>query len=88
MCEFCGERNEIDVVKEELPTKADTTFLISPPSTVEGVAGGGVASAEEALVVFCIDISGSMCVTTEVRGHILLCMFSYEGLLSLGAGKV
>lgn len=67
MCEFCGEHNEVEVVKEELPTKTDTTFLLSPAPTVEGGTGGGVAGMEEALIVFCIDISGSMCVTTEVR---------------------
>ena len=55
-------------MREEIPTKADTTFLISPaPVAVEGGVGGGGAKVEEALVVFCIDISGSMCVTTEVR---------------------
>ena len=67
MCEFCGNRNEVDIVPEEIPTKMDTTFLISPPPTVVGVAGADVAGVDEALVVFCIDISGSMCVTTEVR---------------------
>lgn len=68
VCEYCGEKNEVDVVTEELPTKADTTFLVSPPPAVGGGAGvEGGAGMEEALVVFCIDISGSMCVTTEVR---------------------
>ena len=57
----------MDVVSEELPTKTDTTFLIAPPPTIEGVAP---ASVDEALVVFCIDISGSMCVTTEVRVYL------------------
>jgi hypothetical protein len=31
-----------------------------------GGATGGSMSVEDSLVVFCIDISGSMCVTTEV----------------------
>ena len=57
----------MDVEKEEVPTKPDTTFLVAPAPAVEGVAGAGVAGMGEALVVFCIDISGSMCVTTEVR---------------------
>ena len=62
----------MDVVREELPTKMDTTFLISPAPTVEGGAGVGGAGVEEALVVFCIDISGSMCVTTEVRVQVIV----------------
>ena len=71
MCEFCGKRNEVDIVAEEIPTKPDTTFLVAPPPTVVGAAGVGAAGVEEALVVFCIDVSGSMCVTTEVRVHLL-----------------
>ena len=63
----------MDIVPEEQPTKMDTTFLVSPPPTVEGGAGGvGGAGVGESLVVFCIDISGSMCVTTEVRMLLLL----------------
>jgi hypothetical protein len=73
VCEFCGKHNEVDVEREEVPTKADTTFLISPAPMVVGGAGGGVSGMEEALVVFCIDISGSMCVTTEVRVQIDEC---------------
>lgn len=57
----------MDIVAEEVPAKPDTTFLVAPPPTVAGGAGVGVAGVEEALVVFCIDVSGSMCVTTEVR---------------------
>lgn len=83
MCEFCGEHNKTDVVSEELPTEADTTFLISPPPTVGGVAGGGVAGIDEALVVFCIDVSGSMCVTTEVREIIIIMPVDQKRLLQI-----
>ena len=56
--------NEVDIVPEEMPTKEDTTFMIAPPQSAEGVAQGG--GVEDSLVVFCIDVSGSMCVSTEV----------------------
>lgn len=48
---------------EEIPTKDDTTFMIAPApvNTQQGAAGG-----VESLIIFCVDISGSMCVTTEV----------------------
>lgn len=63
-CEFCGTVNEVDIVPEEMPTKDDTTFMLAPPqATGEASQGGGV---EDSLVVFCIDVSGSMCVSTEV----------------------
>ncbi len=56
--------NEVDIVPEEMPTKEDTTFMIAPAQATEGVAQGG--GVEDSLVMFCIDVSGSMCVTTEV----------------------
>ena len=63
VCEFCGTSKTVDLAPEEIPTEVDTTFLIS---TV-GVAAQNVREAsEESMVVFCIDTSGSMCVTTEV----------------------
>ena len=61
----------MDIVPEEMPTKADTTFMISPASVVGGVAGGVAGGVEDSLVVFCIDISGSMCVSTEVSMEII-----------------
>lgn len=36
------------------------TYLQCPPKTAD--------NAENDLVIFCIDISGSMCCTSEVRG--------------------
>lgn len=57
----------MDIVEEEKPSKADTTFLITPATMEGGGAVGGVSGVDDAMVIFCIDISGSMCVTTEVR---------------------
>ena len=51
------------VVSEEVPTSQEVTFVMSPPPVVAGARDGVV---EDSLVVFCVDISGSMCVTTEV----------------------
>ena len=67
MCEFCGTSNGVDIMDEEKPSKEDTTFLITPATVEGGGAVGGVSSVGDAMVIFCIDISGSMCVTTEVR---------------------
>ena len=72
VCEFCGNKNEVDIVEEEMPTSEETTYLLTPPIT--GPTSSGAQSAtptvaiEGSLLVFCIDTSGSMCVTTEVRG--------------------
>ena len=69
---------------EEKPSKSDTTFLITPAAAAEvGGAVGGVLGADDAIVIFCIDISGSMCVTTEVRINISLVYTSLNVSLSL-----
>ena len=67
MCEFCGERNAVDIEDEEKPSDGDVTFMLEPAlsTTTSGPMG-----LDESLVVFCVDVSGSMCVTTEVRGHV------------------
>ena len=52
---------------EEVPTSPDTTYLLAPaPAVQDNPSGGG--DIDDTLAVFCIDVSGSMCVTTEVPG--------------------
>jgi Mg-chelatase subunit ChlD len=60
----------VDVVNEEIPMKEDTLYMLMPSESVR-VSGrnfmeGQTAAAKDAIVVFCIDISGSMGCTTEV----------------------
>ena len=62
-CEFCGEDNKVDLEDEEIPKNEDTTFMLQPaPCT----AASGKTGVDESLVIFCIDTSGSMGVTTRV----------------------
>ena len=56
----------MDIVEEEKPSKGDTTFLITPATAEGGGAIGGGLGVDDAMIIFCVDISGSMCVTTEV----------------------
>ncbi|WAR09396.1 CPAS1-like protein [Mya arenaria] len=68
-CEFCGRDYPVDVEEGEVPTTGDVTYMLEPglATTASGPAG-----LDQAFVVFCVDVSGSMCVTTEVPGHIEL----------------
>lgn len=66
-CEFCNTSNEINVMDEEIPKEADVTFMLEPALST---TASGPSGTDESLVIFCIDISGSMCVTTEVPGKI------------------
>ncbi|KNC53636.1 circularly permutated Ras protein 1 [Thecamonas trahens ATCC 50062] len=63
-CEFCGTGNEVELARPEIPTANSVDYVVS---------GMTVASdARESNVVFCVDTSGSMCVTTEVSGKVKL----------------
>ncbi|KAL3882463.1 hypothetical protein ACJMK2_028800 [Sinanodonta woodiana] len=68
-CEFCNVKNVVDVDDEEVPTSEDLTYMLEPAlsTTVSGLSG-----TDQSLVLFCVDISGSMCVTTEVPGNLKL----------------
>jgi hypothetical protein len=60
-CEFCGQENKIRVEPQEIPNKEISDYMVSPPAQPQKDA-----AADDSLVVFCIDVSGSMCVTEEV----------------------
>jgi len=53
----------LSLADEEIPKANSVDYIISPP-VVETVD----ALTDDGIVVYCIDISGSMCVTTEVPG--------------------
>ncbi|XP_038073703.1 circularly permutated Ras protein 1-like isoform X2 [Patiria miniata] len=57
-CEFCDKRNPVTAAMQSIPKEDDLTFTIQPGS------GGG----DDTAVIFMVDISGSMSVTTAVPG--------------------
>ncbi len=63
-CEFCYHDNEVDIVSEEQPKQNDVTFMLVPALCT---AASGAKASDQSLVVFCMDTSGSMCLTSEVR---------------------
>ena len=72
MCEFCCTQNEVDVVQEEVPVKEEVMYMLKPsPLSCQNLSTQGGPTTKESIVVFCLDISGSMCVTTEV-GYVVL----------------
>lgn len=65
-CEFCGQRNVLDLEPMERPRSNQLDYLVAPaPSTAP-------KSLDSSMVIFCIDTSGSMCVTSEIDGRIKL----------------
>jgi len=63
VCEFCGHQNSVDLMEDEIPKNDVVTFMLQPAACT---TSSGRAGRDESLVIFCVDISGSMCVTTEV----------------------
>jgi len=63
-CEFCGNINKVNLDLEEVPHASVVDYVVSAPAAVDKEGN----SMEDCNVVFCIDISGSMCVTQEVPG--------------------
>jgi len=63
-CEFCGCLNLVNVVAEELPDAAVVDYLVSAPDEIK--TESNIPSKDDANIVFCIDISGSMSQTQEV----------------------
>jgi len=61
-CEFCGVVNNVRLEDEEIP-KGDQAvdYMLSP-------ASDKTVSLDSKTVVFCIDVSGSMCITSEIEG--------------------
>ncbi|KJE95673.1 ras-like protein 2 [Capsaspora owczarzaki ATCC 30864] len=58
-CEFCGHENA-NIHAGEVPDQPTVDYIL------ESVAPSMSQSQDTSLVVYCLDISGSMCVTTEL----------------------
>jgi len=59
-CEFCGQTNPAIQIEEGQVLKCDAVdYILVPPLQQTGSAHGE-------LIIYCLDVSGSMCVTTEV----------------------
>ncbi|KAJ8032397.1 Circularly permutated Ras protein 1 [Holothuria leucospilota] len=55
-CEYCDLGNILSQTDADLPRHEDMTYVLSP----------GSESGDDTAIIFCVDISGSMAVTSEV----------------------
>jgi len=66
VCEFCGVHNVLNNLDlEEIPKTDDVIYLIK---SAESIHKNPTDLASDVTNIFCIDNSGSMSVTTEVKG--------------------
>ena len=61
-CEFCGHNNVVNLEQEEIPTKDAVNYVLEHPNAGED------ANMEDIAVIFCLDTSGSMCVSKQIQG--------------------
>jgi len=82
-CKFCEHVNPLNLEEEELPRAESVDYILEPPSD----KAEATASQDSVMVVFCIDISGSMCVSTEIAGRHELKGSSAKNLASLNTER-
>ncbi|KRX07681.1 hypothetical protein PPERSA_11230 [Pseudocohnilembus persalinus] len=63
ICEFCGNENVIMIEEEEIPKQEDVIYL-----TQANQLKDQQNEEEDTSIIFCLDNSGSMSVTSEVKG--------------------
>jgi len=63
-CSFCGAKNEIFLDAEEIPTDSSIDYMLTPAPS----SSSSSSSSSNTSVIFVIDVSGSMCVTSELAG--------------------
>lgn len=68
ICEFCNYENKILIHLDEIPSQEEITYLLE--SNNQTLATNN--SFDSTYVVYCIDISGSMSVTTPVNASLNL----------------
>eukprot|EP01084_Bolivina_argentea_P027370 50893_1 len=61
VCNFCSKKNIIQIHPEQLPDNETVDYILAPPDDIK-------SNTDEKLIIFCVDISGSMCVTQPVEG--------------------
>merc|ERR1719361_3165767 len=66
VCKFCNNVNIIQIDDEERPSSETVDYILAPPPTLDEEAKA--ADETESLILFCIDVSGSMCVSQQIDG--------------------
>lgn len=69
ICEFCEFENNVQIEPEEMPSQSKLVYVIE---SSEQVAEALQGPDDNSTIIFCIDISGSMCVTQPVTGRVQL----------------
>lgn len=64
-CEFCNFTNKIQIEPEEIPKSECVDYFVMSKSQVKS---SGLNYSDDKTILFVFDVSGSMCVTTPIKG--------------------
>jgi len=65
LCEFCNTENTVFIDQEEIPKALEVNYLVEAAAQVMDKKLGG---SQDISNIFCMDISGSMCVSEAIDG--------------------
>lgn len=65
-CEFCNHANEVSMEKEEMPQTNTVSYIIEAAAQIQNKKDQG---KKDVSIVFCMDQSGSMCVSKPINGQ-------------------
>ena len=63
ICKFCNHINIISIDEEEFPKKETVDYILAPPASTDDAKE---TDQSESQIIFCVDVSGSMCVTQAI----------------------
>lgn len=66
ICEFCGHNNDVFLDDDEIPKSLAVNYIVEAAAQVADKKAN--VMDQDISVVFCVDISGSMCVSKAVEG--------------------
>jgi Sec23/Sec24 zinc finger len=65
-CEFCLTKNIVNLEEEERPKTSAVNYIVEAAAQIKDKKAGGAQAGADVSVVFCVDISGSMCVSLPI----------------------
>jgi len=67
-CVFCGTQTTVRIEPEEVPASSVVDYITAAPASA-AAAASATAGEGDVCSIFVLDVSGSMCVTCEVKGN-------------------
>jgi hypothetical protein len=68
-CEFCNSKTKVCLEPEEIPKTEAVNYIIEAAAQVHDKKDKVTGAKQDISVVFCLDVSGSMCVSQPIAGH-------------------